>query len=163
MSFAGGTATWQRSRKRARVASSVEHEFEYEEFHEVIDEGADEHKEDGVDDREHAPQDEDADSSSATIISSTLYEAVVDIFTPTNEVKKRTGELLLKARERAGQYNLFAGIDLDAELLEHAGFLTPSATPTERTRFAEKLAEDACASRCGDECCGVCRVRKRSK
>jgi hypothetical protein len=48
---------------------------------------------------------------------------------------------------------------LDAELLEHAGFLTPSATPTERTRFAEKLAEDACASRCGDECCGVCRVR----
>jgi hypothetical protein len=109
MSFAGGTATWQRSRKRARVASSVEHEFEYEEFHEVIDEGADEHKEDGVDDREHAPQDEDADSSSATIISSTLYEAVVDIFTPTNEVKKRTGELLLKARERAGQYNLFAG------------------------------------------------------
>jgi hypothetical protein len=94
----------------------------------------------------------------ATLVSQTTFEAIRDIFTPSNEVKKRTGELLLKGREQ-GEYRPYSGIDLDTELLEQAGHLPPSATAFDRVHYAQKLAADACATRCGGECDGTCRVR----
>ena len=95
---------------------------------------------------------------SATIVSTATYEAICDIFTPTNEVKKKTGELLLKGRT-AGQYRLYNNMDLDGEQLELAAHLSPGATPLECQLYAKQFAAQACGSRCGSECAGECLVR----
>ena len=93
-----------------------------------------------------------------TLASKELYEAALEIYTPSNEVKKRTGQLLLSSRG-AGQYNLYKHIDLDGALLDHAGHLPASALATDRKQFADRVTESACRSRCGAMCSNACRVR----
>ena len=98
--------------------------------------------------------------SDATIRSAAGYEAVKEIFMPSNAVKSKTGEVLLKRQK--GTFMYYRGIDLDAEELDVAGFMaeSPNQTHTNRLQFAERLTEGACGERCGGaECQDSCRVR----
>ena len=151
MSWSGGASSWY-SRRGGPVASSEDEQSWVEDDDEVTLEQDD-------------PRAPSAPSSTAFhashgfgIMSKATYESVKEIFTPAHEVKKKTGELLLKARGR-GEYKLFAGVDLDADILEHAGYLPADASPSERTRYAKQLEEQSCDTRCGDECKGDCLVR----
>ena len=161
MSWTGGARTWY-SRRRAHDASEddwsdVLSDVEPDEVP-VADSSRHAAEAPSRDPAAPAMHAETNDRRDVTILSKATYQAVQDIFTPNNEVKKRTGELLLKGRQQ-GQYNQFSGIDLDADRLEYAGHLPPSATPTDQLHFAEQRSERACQTRCGDECSGDCRVR----
>lgn len=101
---------------------------------------------------------EEPHESSSTIVSTATYEAIRDIYTPANEVKQKTGELLLKGR-MTGQYRLYNDIDLDGEQLELAAHLSSGATPLDCQLYAKQVAADACRTRCGSECTGDCCVR----
>jgi hypothetical protein len=99
-------------------------------------------------------------ASNAVIMNESMYRACKDIFSPSNEVKTRTGDVLLKRQD--GKFHQYSGIDLDTEALEAAGHMPASLnqTLTDRLHFAEKLTEVACRHRCGGaECNDHCRVR----
>jgi hypothetical protein len=70
-----------------------------------------------------------------TIMHESTYRAVKDVFSPCNEVKSKTGEILLK--QASASFKRYSGIDLDGEVLEIA----------------------ACGLRCGGaECLNHCCV-----
>lgn len=156
MSWAGGASSWYSRRQEQGTASDDElsNAGSLDEDEVPLDKVP-------LDKRRPAAAPENMTSEtgdSLDIMSESTYQAVRDIFNPTNQVKKRTGELLLKARDK-GQYRCFSGIDLDVDLLEHAGSLPSNVTHTDRLQYAEKQSEVECASRCGSLCNGDCRVR----
>lgn len=109
--------------------------------------------------RKQTPPTVGAHPPKPVIMSETEFTAVKDIFMPSNAVKTRTGEVLLK--QQHGAFRRYSGIDLDGESLEGAGHMPASLNQThaDQLHFAEKLSEVACRHRCGGaECCGNCRV-----
>ena len=94
-----------------------------------------------------------------TIMHESTYRAVKDVFSPCNEVKSKTGEILLK--QASASFKRYSGIDLDGEVLEIAGHLPAKRdqTQADREHFASKLSEAACGLRCGGaECLNHCCV-----
>ena len=158
MSWVGGAADWRSRREATSAATSDLEASDYESDQEMEIYGTDEQH---VPHRRPPPSSmESTDDFAAidTLTSGALYDAVTDIFSPANEVKRKTGDVLLNGR-CGGRYRHYAGIDLDADLLEHAGHLPAEAGQMERVRFAQTIAQGSCRSRCGDTCTGDCRVR----
>ena len=162
MSWVGGAAYW-RSRRATSAAEPESDADSYESPEEVPlaeDEGNRRNAAAApiAGEAPTACTQEDHTYEGATLISEALYEAVLDIYTPSNEVKQKTGRLLLSSRG-PGQYQLYEGLELDDTLLEHAGHLQAAASTTDCVQFAERISETACHTRCGDKCSGACRVR----
>ena len=155
MSWVGGAASW-RSRRATSAAEPESDADSYESPEEVP--LAEEGNRRNAGEAPMACTQEDHAHEGATLISEALYEAVLDIYTPSNEVKQKTGRLLLSSRG-PGQYQLYEGLDLDDTLLEHAGHLQAAASTTDCVQFAERISATACHTRCGDKCSGACRVR----
>ena len=154
MRWGGGASNWYS--RRESLPSSDDEQSDYEEPQEVPLWAERNSARRSAPTRQPTALDGMAESSH--VMSETTYNVVRDIFTPANEVKKKAGQLLLNSRGR-GEYKLFTNIDLDDEMLEHAGHIALPATPLDRVQFAEKLEEASCPTRCGAECIGDCRVR----
>ena len=154
MSWSGGAASWYSRRGGSISSDDDEQSWDEQSWHDEVP------LEQGCSTCPRAASASFTDDAPCGhgILSKATYEAVKDIFTPAHEVKKKTGELLLKGRGR-GEYRLFTGIDLDGETLDSAGHMPASATQLQRIHFAEDLAEACCSSRCGVECTGECHVR----
>ena len=161
MSWVGGAASWHSRRGSPEPESDVADSYESPDEEPVAEDNEAPAMQGGGREAQstHAADRSHEDHEPVPFSMSTdEYEMVQSIYMPSNEVKKKTGQLLLSSHG-PGQYRLYKGVDLDEPLLELAGHLPAPTSAMERVQLAERLTERACASRCGDKCSGACRVR----